>query len=51
MQIMSNDIEVRARRARALATCLKSLTQPRAKLHFNQHERGATKASKATNRA
>jgi hypothetical protein len=48
---MSNDIEVRARRARALATCLNSFTQPRAKLHFNQHERGTTKVGKAANKA
>jgi hypothetical protein len=54
MQIMFNDIEVRARRARNLATCVNSLTQLKAKLHFNQHGGIATKAKygriRATNK-
>jgi len=52
---VSNDIEVKVRRARSLATCINSLTQPRAKLQFNQHGGGATKAKcgrgKVANRA
>jgi hypothetical protein len=48
---MFNDIEVKARRARTLATCVNSLTQLKAKFHFNQHGGVATKEEYGRGRA